>query len=151
MDMPADVAASVLKELPRLARLVKQATGADGVNIVQNSGNPDPNQGSCCSSCHRWWSDGTRSRTTTRACCRCSSASPRLRRRPARWTRRDGCITTTTTRTSAHASILAIHLVPTHPCTPPHPSPPAWASSPTRRPDWLPSYHATQALGVGFQ
>eukprot|EP00964_Phaeocystis_antarctica_P077480 scaffold48104_cov66-Phaeocystis_antarctica.AAC.1 len=38
MDMPADVAASVLKELPRLARLVKQATGADGVNIVQNSG-----------------------------------------------------------------------------------------------------------------
>jgi histidine triad (HIT) family protein len=37
-DMPPDVAASVLKELPRLARLVQQATGADGVNIVQNSG-----------------------------------------------------------------------------------------------------------------
>ena len=37
-DMPPDVAASVLKELPRLARLIQQATGADGVNIVQNSG-----------------------------------------------------------------------------------------------------------------
>ena len=37
-DMPPDVAASVLKELPRLARLVQQATGADGVNIAQNSG-----------------------------------------------------------------------------------------------------------------
>eukprot|EP00238_Polyblepharides_amylifera_P013274 CAMPEP_0196580146 /NCGR_PEP_ID=MMETSP1081-20130531/27426_1 /TAXON_ID=36882 /ORGANISM="Pyramimonas amylifera, Strain CCMP720" /LENGTH=145 /DNA_ID=CAMNT_0041899943 /DNA_START=173 /DNA_END=610 /DNA_ORIENTATION=+ len=38
LDMPEDVAANVFKELPRLARAVKEATGADGVNIVQNSG-----------------------------------------------------------------------------------------------------------------
>eukprot|EP01061_Rhynchopus_euleeides_P028364 TRINITY_DN4620_c0_g1_i1.p2 TRINITY_DN4620_c0_g1~~TRINITY_DN4620_c0_g1_i1.p2 ORF type:complete len:164 (+),score=74.65 TRINITY_DN4620_c0_g1_i1:51-494(+) len=38
MDMPEDVAANVLKELPRLARAVKAATGAPGVNIVQNNG-----------------------------------------------------------------------------------------------------------------
>ena len=37
-DMPAEVAASVLSELPRLARAVQQATGAPGVNIVTNSG-----------------------------------------------------------------------------------------------------------------
>ena len=36
--MPADVAANVVKELPRLARVVKEATGCDGVNIVQNNG-----------------------------------------------------------------------------------------------------------------
>ena len=38
IDMPEDVAASVLKELPRLAKHVKDATGCDGVNIVQNNG-----------------------------------------------------------------------------------------------------------------
>ena len=38
IDMPADVAANVVKELPRLARVVKEATGCDGVNIVQNNG-----------------------------------------------------------------------------------------------------------------
>ena len=38
MDMPADVAANVLSELPRLCRAVKEATGADGINIVQNNG-----------------------------------------------------------------------------------------------------------------
>mmetsp|Transcript_3307 Transcript_3307/g.20607 ORF Transcript_3307/g.20607 Transcript_3307/m.20607 type:complete len:167 (-) Transcript_3307:149-649(-) len=38
MDMPEDVAADVLKELPRLARAVMRASGADGVNIVQNNG-----------------------------------------------------------------------------------------------------------------
>ena len=38
MDMPADVAANVLSELPRLARAVKAATGADGVTILQNNG-----------------------------------------------------------------------------------------------------------------
>jgi hypothetical protein len=38
MDMPPTVAAKVLSELPRLARLVKAATGADGVNILQNNG-----------------------------------------------------------------------------------------------------------------
>lgn len=37
-DMPADVAAAVLRELPRLAKAVKAATGCDGVNIVQNNG-----------------------------------------------------------------------------------------------------------------
>eukprot|EP00937_MAST-01D_sp_MAST-1D-sp2_P003352 g3352.t1 len=38
MDMPADVAANVLSELPRLARAVKSATGANGVTILQNNG-----------------------------------------------------------------------------------------------------------------
>mmetsp|Transcript_6259 Transcript_6259/g.21479 ORF Transcript_6259/g.21479 Transcript_6259/m.21479 type:complete len:144 (+) Transcript_6259:118-549(+) len=38
MDMPPDVAGEVLKELPRLAKAVKEATGATGVNIVQNNG-----------------------------------------------------------------------------------------------------------------
>ena len=38
MDMPAEAAADFLKELPRLANAVKKATGAPGVNIVQNNG-----------------------------------------------------------------------------------------------------------------
>ena len=38
MDMPEAVAANVLKELPRLARAVQQASGATGVNILQNNG-----------------------------------------------------------------------------------------------------------------
>jgi len=37
-DMPPDVAASVLRELPRLAKAVRDATGCEGVNIVQNNG-----------------------------------------------------------------------------------------------------------------
>ena len=37
LDMPADVAANVLKELPRLARAVQAATGCDGVNVVTNA------------------------------------------------------------------------------------------------------------------
>ena len=37
MDMPPDVAANVLRELPRLSRAVKKATGCDGVNIIQNN------------------------------------------------------------------------------------------------------------------
>ena len=37
-DMPPDVAASVLRELPRLAKAVQAATGCEGVNIVQNNG-----------------------------------------------------------------------------------------------------------------
>ena len=37
-SMPPDVAAAVLCELPRLARAVKEATGCEGVNIVQNNG-----------------------------------------------------------------------------------------------------------------
>ena len=37
IDMPADVAANVVKS-SRLARVVKEATGCDGVNIVQNNG-----------------------------------------------------------------------------------------------------------------
>ena len=28
----------MFKELPRLARLVREATGCDGVNVVQNNG-----------------------------------------------------------------------------------------------------------------
>mmetsp|Transcript_14804 Transcript_14804/g.17885 ORF Transcript_14804/g.17885 Transcript_14804/m.17885 type:complete len:148 (-) Transcript_14804:410-853(-) len=38
MDMPPDVAANVLKELPRLAKAVKDATGCEGVSIQQNNG-----------------------------------------------------------------------------------------------------------------
>ena len=38
IDMPPEVAAEVLKDLPRLAKQVKDATGCDGVNIVQNNG-----------------------------------------------------------------------------------------------------------------
>ncbi|KAK3257446.1 hypothetical protein CYMTET_33465 [Cymbomonas tetramitiformis] len=38
MDMPEDVAANVLKELPRLAKAVHEAMGSDGVNIIQNNG-----------------------------------------------------------------------------------------------------------------
>ena len=37
LDMPRDVAANVLKELPRLARAVQAATGCDGVNVVSNA------------------------------------------------------------------------------------------------------------------
>lgn len=37
-DMPEDVASDVLKELPRLVRAIMEATGAEGVNIVQNNG-----------------------------------------------------------------------------------------------------------------
>ena len=36
--MPPDVAAGVLRELPRLVKAVRDATGADGVNVVQNNG-----------------------------------------------------------------------------------------------------------------
>lgn len=38
MDMPPEVAANVFKELPRLAKAVQEATGSDGINIVQNNG-----------------------------------------------------------------------------------------------------------------
>ncbi|GMF22739.1 unnamed protein product [Phytophthora fragariaefolia] len=38
LDMPPEVAAGVFRELPRLAKAVQQATGCDGVNIVQNNG-----------------------------------------------------------------------------------------------------------------
>eukprot|EP00240_Pyramimonas_obovata_P007511 CAMPEP_0118935236 /NCGR_PEP_ID=MMETSP1169-20130426/15231_1 /TAXON_ID=36882 /ORGANISM="Pyramimonas obovata, Strain CCMP722" /LENGTH=148 /DNA_ID=CAMNT_0006878245 /DNA_START=137 /DNA_END=583 /DNA_ORIENTATION=- len=38
MDLPEDVAANVLKELPRLSRAVKEATAADGITIMQNNG-----------------------------------------------------------------------------------------------------------------
>ncbi|ETI50238.1 hypothetical protein F441_06160 [Phytophthora nicotianae CJ01A1] len=38
MDMTPEVAANVFKELPRLANAVLEATGADGVNIIQNNG-----------------------------------------------------------------------------------------------------------------
>lgn len=38
MDLPADIAANVLSELPRLSRAVKAATGADGITILQNNG-----------------------------------------------------------------------------------------------------------------
>jgi histidine triad (HIT) family protein len=37
-DMPPDVAAGFLRELPRLCKAVKAATGCDGVNVVQNNG-----------------------------------------------------------------------------------------------------------------
>ena len=36
--MDADVAGNVLRELPRLCKIVKDATGADGVNVVSNNG-----------------------------------------------------------------------------------------------------------------
>ena len=35
--MPPDVAANVLRELPRLAKAVQAATGCDGVNVIQNN------------------------------------------------------------------------------------------------------------------
>ncbi|KAG6622633.1 putative HIT domain-containing protein [Phytophthora cinnamomi] len=38
LDMTPEVAANVFKELPRLARAVQEATGCDGLNIVQNNG-----------------------------------------------------------------------------------------------------------------
>ncbi|TMW63659.1 hypothetical protein Poli38472_002600 [Pythium oligandrum] len=38
MDMPAEVAAELFRELPRLAKAVQEATGADGINIIQNNG-----------------------------------------------------------------------------------------------------------------
>ena len=38
MEMPAEEAALVLKELPRLCRAVRKATNCEGVNIVANSG-----------------------------------------------------------------------------------------------------------------
>ena len=37
-DMPAETAGAFLAELPRLIKIVKEATGADGVNVVQNNG-----------------------------------------------------------------------------------------------------------------
>lgn len=38
MDMSSEVAANLFKELPRLAKAVQAATGASGVNIIQNNG-----------------------------------------------------------------------------------------------------------------
>ncbi|EGZ24161.1 hypothetical protein PHYSODRAFT_311252 [Phytophthora sojae] len=38
LDMTPEVAANVFKELPRLAKAVQEATGCDGLNIVQNNG-----------------------------------------------------------------------------------------------------------------
>ena len=38
LDMPADDAAALLREVPALASAVKEATKADGVNIVINCG-----------------------------------------------------------------------------------------------------------------
>ncbi|KAH7477111.1 hypothetical protein PRIC1_001126 [Phytophthora ramorum] len=38
MDMTPEVAANVFKELPRLAKAVQEATGADGIGIMQNNG-----------------------------------------------------------------------------------------------------------------
>ena len=37
-DMDADAAGNVLRELPRLCKIVRDATGADGVNVVSNNG-----------------------------------------------------------------------------------------------------------------
>ncbi|EEY57253.1 HIT domain-containing protein, putative [Phytophthora infestans T30-4] len=37
-DMTPEVAANLFKELPRLAKAVQAATGADGLNIIQNNG-----------------------------------------------------------------------------------------------------------------
>ncbi|GMF37172.1 unnamed protein product [Phytophthora lilii] len=36
--MTPEVAANVFKELPRLAKAVQEATGSDGINIIQNNG-----------------------------------------------------------------------------------------------------------------
>ncbi|OWZ19472.1 hypothetical protein PHMEG_0006287 [Phytophthora megakarya] len=38
LDMTPEVAANVFKELPRLAKAVQEATGADGINVIQNNG-----------------------------------------------------------------------------------------------------------------
>lgn len=37
-EMDPDFAGNVLRELPRLCKIVREATGADGVNIVSNNG-----------------------------------------------------------------------------------------------------------------
>eukprot|EP01104_Vermistella_antarctica_P009068 TRINITY_DN2315_c0_g1_i4.p2 TRINITY_DN2315_c0_g1~~TRINITY_DN2315_c0_g1_i4.p2 ORF type:complete len:160 (+),score=29.68 TRINITY_DN2315_c0_g1_i4:37-480(+) len=37
-DMPADEAAAVFKELPRLSKAVQAATGCEGINIISNNG-----------------------------------------------------------------------------------------------------------------
>lgn len=37
-EMPADLAAEMLRRLPALVRAVKTALGADGVNVLQNNG-----------------------------------------------------------------------------------------------------------------
>merc|ERR1719433_1954913 len=37
MDMPPEEAAALLQELPRLSKAVQEATGAEGVNILQNN------------------------------------------------------------------------------------------------------------------
>ncbi|RHY26628.1 hypothetical protein DYB32_007445 [Aphanomyces invadans] len=38
VDMPAEEAAKLFRELPRLAKAVQEAVGCDGINIVQNNG-----------------------------------------------------------------------------------------------------------------
>ena len=37
ISMPGDVLAKTLASLPRLCKIVKEATGADGVNVIQNN------------------------------------------------------------------------------------------------------------------
>ncbi|CAI5734257.1 unnamed protein product [Peronospora destructor] len=38
LDMTSEMAANIFKELPRLAKAVQEATGCDGINIIQNNG-----------------------------------------------------------------------------------------------------------------
>merc|ERR1711964_233893 len=38
LDMPADIAAEYFRELPRLARIVQAATGAEGIHIAEENG-----------------------------------------------------------------------------------------------------------------
>ena len=37
ISMPGELLAKTLANLPRLCRIVKEATGADGVNVIQNN------------------------------------------------------------------------------------------------------------------
>ena len=37
-EMPADLVSACLKHLPALARAVREATGCEGINILQNNG-----------------------------------------------------------------------------------------------------------------
>merc|ERR1711964_251312 len=38
LDMPADIAAEYFRELPRLARIVQAATGAEGIHVAEENG-----------------------------------------------------------------------------------------------------------------
>lgn len=38
LDMDSDLASKFMADLPRLSRMVRRATGSDGVNVIHNAG-----------------------------------------------------------------------------------------------------------------